>query len=270
MLNQDLLEIIENRVKQDIEDRRNLFDHEIAQINENMAAKNSLFSGATVRSILDAIESEYRVRVSLIWQSFARALDGKGIALSNRISDEVKNHLARMLDVHSADLPKHHSDLNGLLRGQKPRRSIDELRMAAIERIYSEIDYVSLKHSNSSSAISTVLNIYQSYGIVQTGLGSTASFSVTIGSQERQEIVKVIESVQKLLQTSSSLSPEQKTEAKELVSDLGGEIQRAKPNSHRIRGALQGLATTVQTIAAAPEVYQLIKGAAALFGLQLP
>jgi hypothetical protein len=33
---------------------------------------------------------------------------------------------------------------------------------------------------------------------------------------------------------------------------------------------LEGLAITIQTVAAAPQAYQLLKGAAALLGLQLP
>ena len=70
MLSKDLLNIIEARIKQDLEDRRNLFRREIAQIKEDMVAKNSLYSGATVRLILDAIETEYRVRTAMIWQSF--------------------------------------------------------------------------------------------------------------------------------------------------------------------------------------------------------
>ena len=62
----------------------------------------------------------------------------------------------------------------------------------------------------------------------------------------------------------------ERNEALELVSDVENEIQRGKPNVSRIRGALQGLATSIQTIAAAQQAYQLLKGAASLFGLQLP
>ena len=271
MLSQDLLNIIESRVKQDLEDRRNLFSREINQINRKMQMAHSLHSSATVRSRLDAIENEYRMRTVMIWQSFARALQDQGVVLDKSTSDEVKKLLVKMLDSHSSDLLKHYSGLNGILHILKPPKTSDELRMSAIERIFTEIDFVCLKHSRPASPTSpTVVNVYQDYGIVQTGSGSTASVSVTIGTQERHEIEKVIETIHKLLDAQVSLSPEQHTEAIELVKDLEGEIQRPKPNKHRIRGALQGLATTVQTIAAAPEAYQLIKGAAALFGLQLP
>lgn len=271
MLSQDLLNIIEARVKQDFEDRRNLFSREVSQIKEEMNFKHSLHSSATVRLILDAIGNEYRVRTSMIWQSFARGLQDQGVLLDKSTSDEVKELLAKMIDNHSSDLLKHYSDLKGILNVLKPPKTSDELRMAAIERTSTEIDFVCLKHSRPTNLTSpTVVNVYQDYGIVQTGSGSTASLSVTIGTQERHEIEKVIEAIQKLLDARTSLSPEQHTEAIELVKDLEGEIQRPKPNKHRIRGALQGLATTVQTVAAAPEAYQLIKGAAALLGLQLP
>jgi HPt (histidine-containing phosphotransfer) domain-containing protein len=271
MLSQNLLSIIEARVKQDLEDRRNLFSREVNQIKEKMNFKHSLYSGTTVRLILDAIENEYRVRTAMIWQSFARGLQDQGVVLDKSTSDEVKELLVKMIDSHSSDLLKHYSGLNGILHGSKPPKTSDKLRMAAIERTFTEIDFVCLKHSRPTSPTSsTIVNVHQDYGIIQTGSGSTASLSVTIGTQERHEIEKVIEAVHKLLDERTSLSPEQHTEASELVKDLEGEIQRPKPNKHRIRGALQGLATTVQTIAAAPEAYQLIKGAAALLGLQLP
>ena len=271
MLSQDLLNIIEARVKQDLDDRRNVFSREVTQIKAKMNLTHSLYSSATVRLILDAIGNEYRVRTVMIWQSLARGLQDQGVVLDKSTSDEVKELLVKMLDSHSSDLLKHYSDLKGILKIQKPPKTSDELRIAAIERTFTEIDFVCLKHSRPTSPTSsTVVNVYQDYGIVQTGSGSTASLSITIGTQERYEIEKVIEAVHKLLDARTSLSPEQHTEASELVKDLEGEIQRPKPNKHRIRGALQGLATTVQTIAAAPDAYQLIKGAAALLGLQLP
>jgi hypothetical protein len=68
----------------------------------------------------------------------------------------------------------------------------------------------------------------------------------------------------------ASLRPDERDQALELVSDVKRELQRDQPNRLRIRGAFQGLATVIQTLAAAPQAYQLLKGAAALLGLQLP
>ena len=270
MLSESIVSIIDNRVKQELEDRRIFFEREVARIKEGMVSTGSLYSGATVRLIFDAIGNEYRVRASLIWQAFARALNAKGISLSDKICSEVKDRLTQMLDANSTDLPKSHHGLSGILRGPSPRRSVEELRAAALERTSTEIDYATLRNSESPGSSPTVLNVYQGYGIVQTGSGSSASLSISVGPEERREVEKVIESVRQLLEQQTVSSSAQGNQAKELLSDLEGEIKRPHPNGHRVRGALQGLATIVQTLAVAPQTYQLIKGAAALFGLQLP
>jgi hypothetical protein len=270
-MDQDLLNIIDTRITQDLDDRRNYFNHEINQIKETMNFRHMYHSSITVKLIVEAIDNEYRIRTSLIWQSFARGIKNKGIIFNKETAEEVKKLLVKMLDNYSPDLASHYSDLKGIMKIQKPPKKIEELRAAAIERIFTEIDFVSIEPSQKEKQTPSFVNIYQGYGIVQTGSGSTASLTVNLGPQERSEVNKVIEAMNKLfVDSKESLKPEQQTEAKELVADLESEIKRAEPNKHRIRGALQGLANIVQTIAAVPQVYQLIKGAAALFGLQLP
>jgi hypothetical protein len=269
MIDAKTISVVEQRVTQDLEDRREVFAREVAQIKEKMNAMGSFYSGATVRLILDAIANEYRVRSSLIWHAFARALDAKGIVLSQETVTDVKKRLASMLYIQSPDLPKHHQELPGIAKG-RVGKSAEELQTAAIVRICTEIDYAALKQSTSSESESGVVNIYQSYGIVQTGDGSSASLNIALGSEEVHEIEKALESVKQALEQSPSLSSDRRSQALELVSDVTNEIKRQKPNAFRIRGALQGIASTIQTMAAAPQAYQLLKGAAALLGLQLP
>ena len=270
MLSDNLISIINNRVTQELEDRRVLFEREVAGLKEGQVSVGSLYSGATVRLILDAIGNEYRIRTSLIWQAFARALGAADISISDEICSEVKDSLAKMLDANSMDLPKSHQALDRILRGSSPKKSVEELRTAALERTATDIDYAVLRNPESPGSPPTVLNINQGYGIIQAGSGSSASLNISVGHEERLEIEKVIKSVRQLLEQPDVLNSTQGSQTKELLSDLEGEIDRSQPNGHRIRGALQGLATIVQTVAAAPLVYQVIKGAAALFGLPLP
>ena len=127
-----------------------------------------------------------------------------------------------------------------------------------------------LRHSAPSEPNTSVVNIYQSYGIVQTGSGALASLTIQFGTEERREVELALEAVQQAIDQAASLRPGERDQALELVSDVKRELQRDQPNRLRIRGALQGLATVIQTLAAAPQAYQLLKGAAALLGLQLP
>jgi hypothetical protein len=104
MIDQEVLSVIENRVNQDLEDRRNAFAQEVSQVWGNMSARGMLHSSMTVAQTLDAIGNECRVRVSLIWHAFPRAFDAKKIMISKALASAVKERLAGLLDQGSADL----------------------------------------------------------------------------------------------------------------------------------------------------------------------
>ena len=270
MLDPNIASVVENRVAQDLEDRREAFEREVGQLWEEMNAKGTLRSGATAKLTLAAIGNEFRVRSTLIWYAFARAIDAKRIKLNEVIGSEVKKRISDLLERNSYDLPEHYQKLKNLVSISSLSNSIAELSKAALERIYTEIDYAMLKHSESSESSPSVVNIYQSYGIVQTGSSSSAALEIKIGAEERVELEKALYAVKQIFEQINLIGESERNEALELVSDVENEIQRGKPNVSRIRGALQGLATSIQTIAAAKQAYQLLKGAASLFGLQLP
>ena len=94
--------------------------------------------------------------------------------------------------------------------------------------------------------------------------------TIKLGGEEHREIETALKAIEQALEQAASLSAIERRQSLELVSDVKNELQREEPNRFRIRGALEGLATTIQTISAAPQAYQLLKGAAALLGLQLP
>jgi predicted methyltransferase MtxX (methanogen marker protein 4) len=98
MMNPEVLSVVEKRVVQDIEDRHKALSHELAQLWANMSARGVLQSSMTVMQSLDAIGNEFRVRVSLVWNALARALDAKRIVLTETLTSEVKERLADLLD----------------------------------------------------------------------------------------------------------------------------------------------------------------------------
>ncbi len=270
MIDSDILAVAESRIAQDLEDRRNAFEHEVGTIWGEMSLNGVLHSSMTIQRTQDAIGNEFRVRCSLIWHAFARAFDAKRLTLNESIVTELKQHVAHKLQRFSDDLSKHYDRAAQLMPSSPIGKSLDSLRDAAFERICTEIDYVLLKHTASSVPGPDAINIYQGFGIVQTGTGASASFTVNLGSEERREIETALKAVEQALKQAASLGSSERDQALELVTDVNKELSRNEPNGFRIRGALQGLATTIQTVAAAPQAYQLLKGAAALLGLHLP
>ena len=165
-MNPEVLSVVEKRVVQDIEDRHKALSHELAQLWANMSARGVLQSSMTVMQSLDAIGNEFRVRFSLVWNALARALDAKRIVLTETLTSEVKERLADLLDKHSTDLAEHYQKTVQLMPGLSSLKSLQELRTAALERIATEIDYATLKHSAPAESTPSVVNIYQSYGVV--------------------------------------------------------------------------------------------------------
>jgi len=200
MLDTNVISVVENRVTQDLEDRREAFEREVGQLWEQMNARGALRSGATVRLTLDAIGNEFRVRSSLIWHAFARAIDAKRIVLSETIGSEVKKRISDLLERDSYDLPEHYQKLKNLMSSSLPPKSISELSKAALDRIYTEMDYAMLKHLEPSEPSPSIVNIYQSYGIVQTGASSAASFEIKIGAEERIELEKAVHAVKQAVE----------------------------------------------------------------------
>ena len=65
------------------------------------------------------------------------------------------------------------------MSGPGSMRSIDIWRDRAYERVASEIDLSLLSASRDEAAGSSIVNIYQPFGIIQTGSGSTATLTYT-------------------------------------------------------------------------------------------
>jgi len=270
MIDPDVLRIVENRVSEEMQDRHEVFARELTQIRERAAAMDSASSGGVVYLTFQMIGGEFRVRSALIWGAFARALSASGTSLDKGLASEVKDRLCHLLDDGSSDLRKYYDDAKMIAGSPSMPKSIAELRDAAIRRTSTEVDYALLGASLHPPMPTNVVNIYQSYGIVQTGPASSASLSVSLGNEELKEIKRAIESARFVIEQSSSLGADQRTQTLELIDDAEREVDRAKPNVHKIRGALLGIAVTVQALAAAPQAYQLLKGAASLVGLDLP
>jgi hypothetical protein len=271
MISPDVLSVVERRAVESLDDRRAAFAYEINQLWGKQSANGVLQSGSTISQTLDAIGNEFRVRAQLIWHAFAQAFDAAKMKISETVALELKQRLSDLLDNGSSDLSANYERTDQIMPGVAAKlKSLDELRSAAVERVSTDIDYAVLKHSVADDSGQGFVKIYQSVGIIQTGAGASASLSIRLGGEERREIETAIEAVREALEQSASLSPAERTQSLDLVSDVKKELQAEQPNRYRIRGALAALATTIQTLSAVPQAYRLLKGAAALVGLDLP
>ncbi|MEX2374982.1 MAG: hypothetical protein WD942_05265 [Dehalococcoidia bacterium] len=264
--------LVERKVALDLEDRRKVLAREVRRIVGEMSARGALQSGMTVQAIDEAVGREARVRVSMIWTTLARALSSAREALTSELAAESKALIAELMQQHSVDLTERLAYANKIV-GTTREASAESHMRSALERIEAEVDFGLLASASGRAdepEPTQTVNIYQSQGVVQTGANATASFNVNLGVQERQELASALESVRQALHESEELSEKERTDALELAAEAAAEMEKEEPNSLKLRSAFQGLATTVQTLGAASNAYQLLKGAASLLGLVLP
>lgn len=272
MIPQELIAVAKRRAELELEDRRKSFAIEVANIRARLASMGGLYSSATIVQTREAVGREYRIRVDLIWHSLARALEAGWTPVTEGNKVQLVDHIRTLLLDLSPDLPEHLEKADSLLRDRSTNREkAGELAVAALSRVASEVDFAVIRQSRAAEGEAAgVVNVYQSYGIVQTGAQSTASLTVHMGAEERQQILLVLEQASEAIDRAPDLSNDAKQQGHELAEDVRAELERDRPNPHRLRGALQGLAAMVQTVASAPQAYGHLKGAAALVGLNLP
>jgi len=267
MLDATLTRLAAERIRLELTDRQDLLTDQVRTISAEMSARGALRSGMTSTKLSAAIRQEAVIRAQLVWQIVARVISTQLLALDPAIAAEIKTFIEEQLRMNCSDFDVQLDNVANLL-GRAPQAA-DTFLGPALARIYSEVDISLLSARTQQQATgTTTVNIYQPYGIVQTGAQSTATFSAT--NDNKTVVLNALREVQKVLATASDISDVDRREAIELVQDTTTELDKPTPNTLRIRSALSTLATTVQTMGSAAGAYQLLKGAAALLGVHLP
>jgi len=271
MLDPKLLKLATDRIDLDFLDRREASSREFAEVKAKFSARGVLTSSFAQAEIIAAISAEFETRALMIWQILSRVLSGEPLAVSDEIAYELKTIVRDYLMKHCEDLGSQYDSAVSLMRGTSQHlKPIDELRTRAINRVSSEIDMSLHAARKSLAAGASIVNIYQPFGIIQTGSSSSAMFNQYFGETERARVTDALDAAEQAIRAAPDLAESQRTEVNEVIADARKEIQRPSANVARLRGSLVAIATTIQTLGSAASAYQLLKSAAALVGLSLP
>jgi hypothetical protein len=218
-----------------------------------------------------ALMRELDIRALLAWQALSRILSSQSLAidvdLNHHLKEEVASHLAAGCD----DLITiHRFACENLPGGVLP--SFEAMRERALAKIWSEIDISLLTAQRSQEAQGTqpTINIYQPYGIVQTGDGSIAHLTQSFDAGSRSALERALGAVEQALINAQALSTTERAQAQDVIREVQAELAGTQPNVHKIRGLLPAIAITIQTLGSAGPAYGLLKAAAALIGLHFP
>lgn len=267
----DTRTVIEKRARLDLQDRVEALSRVVRRIRETMSSRGVLASGFTIVETRDAVQIEARVRAFLIWQAVARGLTAARTPLTATLAAEAKSLVRTLLQEHSDDLQGHLSSAHDLTSIGNPDRASD-LIAPALDRVNSEIDYalLSAPGESESRGADSVVNVYQSQGIVQTGAHSIANLSVVFGEDEKRKVAEALSLARQSLDSQPERNLPERGQTLVLVGEAEAEIQESQPNLVKLRGMLSGIAATVQTLGASRAALEALKAAGALLGLDLP
>lgn len=179
----------------------------------------------------------------------------------------------RALDAESSDLLHHYHEAKRISGAvNQPSDELHQLRLRALEKAGAQIDFAILEATGRQPAgtQTATFNFYAPIGVVQAGAGSTVTVQQQIDSMGRDTILRALEVVQEALPAASGLATVDRAQLDEVIVEVRSELAKPEPNTLRVRGALTGIATTIQTLGAAAPAYVLLKGALALLGVHLP
>ncbi len=251
-----------------MQDRHEMLALEFANTKESGSVHSSRFRVVTK----GLVQREYRLRAQLAWQAWEGALATQRAVPLADLRDTLVAEVERCLEVDSQDVPAvyfeaiHLSNSSGL----DPHQELQQLRSEARERAASLIDYAILAATaqQPADAKEVTFHFHGPVGAVQTGPAATASVVQHFGPTERAAVLDALAAVES--EALAALPDADRAQVVEVMADVRAEAKKDRPNALRLRGGLSAIATTIQTLGAAPAVYGLLKGAAALLGMHLP
>ena len=267
-MNQRLFDLAQRMLSPVMEEREIEFEKSLQRLANEMAVKNKLGSGIVYHRVREICEAEIDIRVRSVWHTHARLFSETRTPLAD---DDVK-HLKALIDTEASETCVAMADrLNKTMERLGPREpvSLDDVGRRISEKLHAEVDLAHIL-SERAEETGTALNFYSSVGVVQTGAVASSTVNMGIPPETAAILEKALKELEDRLDDSFSHAGIPAEQISELLKDIRSEVEKDKPNQLKIRGSLTSLATTVQVAASLQPAYQMIKAAAAQFGITLP
>jgi len=211
---------------------------------------------------------ELAVRADIIWGLIRRCHRVFGMPLDDQLAEDLqqllREHLARQADVVTGMVDSKPSGLGqqwqALIRPTVKRRHEELFRKFTNEaRIYAQATSLAPKEQSSTYTFRGPV------GAVQPGENAVAH--VHIDATGATRLVQALEQLQAAIPQATGMTPEHHANNEELVRDLIAASRAPKPNGPKLAGLLNGVAITVQTVAALRGAWDLVCDAARAMGI---
>jgi hypothetical protein len=257
-----------------VEERWAPLEMEVSKASSEFATAGRAGSGSMYLHIFELYQNELDIQVSMAWGQLQKVLATVGIGSMDHLATDLKAFMAETFEWITSGLCDRLRHSPFLRQGRDHVVRFDERKAHAIRKVYSEVDLFVAGLEQAARVAqnggATHVNIYGSQvGILQTGASSTASMTVHLDSTSKQEITKALNTVEKALGEAAHV-PFDRGEISEMIRESQSELDKPRPNVSRLRSLMQGVATSIQTVASLRPAYDAIKGGLALLGVTLP
>jgi hypothetical protein len=121
-----------------------------------------------------------------------------------------------------------------------------------------------------AAAAGATFHIYSPVGAIQTGPGASAIVVQHLDESNREALRAALRELRDALHSVTEPAMVDRSEVAEMTRVTEAELDKSKPNAAILTSLLSGIATGVQTVAAAQPAYMALKAAAAAVGVPLP
>jgi len=249
-------------------DRRKALEHAKAVLMNRAGARNLGQSSYVVNEVLRLCSDELKVLANLAWQDLHRTLELLGSQGQPPVAQDLETAVHALVKAEYPAIESFYSNAVQHQPGTKAalRPELDcALRSVDAEiGLYAAWKQRALREAGEQGG-PTILNFYSPVGAVVTG--EHAQVTVQQILEQRAAILQALEQVRS---AASESSEPQAGQIVEVVAEVVDEVKKEQPNPIKVRGALVGLAGTIQTLASLRPAYDFLKSAAALVGVPLP
>lgn len=269
MLDPRITTRIRNYITAELRPRDRVFQESLQAESRRLGPTQGAMSGAAAHAHLELGRSELQVRAGLIWAAIRRSyssLSGRDApALLEDLQQQIAEYLteeARIVAAYADDVWRGNERIFVMIRDSINIERRNELRQRFDIEAQFYVD--SLKTPAPSAGHAHVMNFNGPVGAVQTGEYAVAhvSFSAT----DSQRLVEAIEALRRAIESNTEMSADQRASSLELSADVMAATRAKTPNSAKMRGLLNGLAQTVQTVASLQEAWGAVTDAATAMG----
>ncbi len=236
-------------------------------------SRGLLLSGAAASGVVDAASDTIPIRGQASLAIMLRAAGAHGVRIDRAAGDSILERLGGYLDNDGVRMREMVEDTPAFRQeGLVPDGLVDEIaRHIDLEkrRISGEVGLVvaaASANDREQAAHQGAMTFNGPVGVVQTGPGSFGVANQRIDASSQ----KLIEAALTKIELGLGEGDGGAAEVRELVGDARSELSKVDPNTHKIRGLLQGIAGAISFLPKLKDGYDSLKWAGNLIGVHLP